>query len=115
MVIALLGFLSNCSMKSIDIWFNYKAQRIEKKRMIAVELRLHGIDMFREDQWESRIRPAVVKTLGHENNRSKEWIGTVKKVLGSLWHGLSDDERRKYERLAKEVNGKNGSREHKIR
>ena len=59
-------------MKSIDMWFNYKAQRIEKKRMIAVELRVHGIDMFREDKWESTIRPAVVQSLGHDNNLSKE-------------------------------------------
>ena len=101
-------------MKSIDMWFNYKAQRIEKKRMISVELRVHGIDMFREDKWESTIRPAVVKSLGHDNNLSKEWIGTVKRVQGALWHGLSDDEKGGYERQAKETNEKRGSREHKI-
>lgn len=97
------------------MWFNYKAQRIEKKRMIAVELRVHGIDMFREDRWESTIRPAVVTALGHDDNRSKEWIGTVKKVQGSLWRGLSDDDRENYERQAKETNEKKGSREHKIK
>ena len=96
------------------MWFNYKAQRIEKKRMIAVELRVHGIDMFRQDRWESTIRPAVVKTLGHDNNRSKEWIGTVKKIEGSLWRGLSEQEKEAYEHRAKEINEKNGSREHKI-
>ena len=101
-------------MKSMDMWFNYKAQRIEKKRMISVELRVHGIDMFREEQWDTTIRPAVLKTLGHDDNRSKEWIGTVKKVQGSLWHGLDDEERKRYERQAKETNEKNGSREHKI-
>ena len=102
-------------MKSIDMWFNYKAQRIEKKRMISVELRVHAIDMFREDKWESTIRPAVVKSLGHDNNLSRDWIGTVKKVQGSLWHGLTDEEKAKYERQAKEANGKNGSRSHKIK
>ena len=107
--------LLNQTIKSIDMWFNYKAQRIEKKRMISVELRIHGMDMFREDRWESTIRPAVVNTLGHDDNRSKEWIGTVKKVLASLWHGLSDGEREKYECRAKEINEKNGSREHKIK
>ena len=95
-------------MKSMDMWFNYKAQRIEKKRMISVELRVHGIDMFREEQWDTTIRPAVLKTLGHDDNRSKEWIGTVKKVQGSLWHGLDDEERKRYERQAKETNEKNG-------
>ena len=97
------------------MWFNYKAQRIEKKRMVAVELRVHGIDMFREEKWESTIRPAVVKALGHDNNLSKEWIGNVKKVQGRLWHALRDEERGMYERRAKERNEKNGSREQKIK
>ena len=82
---------------------------------LCARAKVHGIDMFREDKWESSIRPAVVTTLGHQDNRSKEWIGTVKKVLGSLWHGLSDEEQQRYDRLAKETNEKNGSREHKIR
>ena len=82
--------------------------------MLSVELRVRGIDMFREEKWESVIRPAVVKTLGHENNRDKEWIGTVGKVMGILYRALPEDERKRYEKEAKAANGKNGSREHKI-
>ena len=82
--------------------------------MLSVELRVHGYDIFRQERWESLIRPAVVEALGHNNNRDKEWIGTVQKVGGSLWQGLSNDERAKFEADAKEVNSKNSSREYKI-
>ena len=83
--------------------------------MLSVDLRVHGYDMFRQEKWESLIRPAVVEVLGHSNNRHKEWIGTVQKVGGTLWHGLTDDQRNKYEKDAKEVNSQNGTRDYKIK
>lgn len=101
--------------QSVEMWFNYKAQRVEKKRMLSVELRVHGYDIFREEKWESLIRPAVVKALGHTNNRDKVWIGTVQKIAGNLWHGLSEEERSKYEKEARNVNSQNGSRDYKIK
>ena len=82
--------------------------------MLSVELRVHGYDIFRQEKWESLIRPAVVEVLGHDNNRDKEWIGTVQRVGGNLWQGLSSDERARFEADAKGVNSQKGSREYKI-
>lgn len=82
--------------------------------MLSVELRVHGQDMFRRATWESTIRPAVVKALGHSNSRDKGWIGMVQKVVGLQWSCLSDEERKKYDLEAKETNQQNASREKKI-
>ena len=83
--------------------------------MLSVDLRVHGYDIFRQEKWESLIRPAVVEVLGHSDNRQKEWIGTVQKVGGTLWQGLTGEQRSKYEKDAKEVNCQNGTRDNKIK
>lgn len=101
-------------VQSVDLWFNYKAQRIEKKRMLSVELRVYGQDMFRREKWECTIRPAVIKALGHSNSRDKDWIGMVQKVVGRQWSSLSKEERGKYDLEAKKTNEQNSSRENKI-
>ena len=81
---------------------------------IEVTLRVSGCDIFCRERWLSSIRPVLVPVLGHEDSTKPEWVGTYQHVVTKLWSLLSEEERSEYEKMAKEENKGNASRENKI-
>ncbi|KAK7678296.1 hypothetical protein QCA50_018644 [Cerrena zonata] len=91
---------------SVRQWLTIKASN-EKKSRVVKPFEVTGKQSFHTAQWESTIKPAVLKLQKFQcphPNKHPDWLKEIMITRDALWSGLTDVERKVYEVQAVQFN-----------
>ncbi|KAK7677486.1 hypothetical protein QCA50_003722 [Cerrena zonata] len=91
---------------SVRQWLTIKASN-EKKSRVVKPFEVTGKQSFHTAQWESTIKPEVLKLKKFQcphPNKHSDWLKEIMITRDALWSGLTDVQRKVYEVQALEFN-----------
>lgn len=87
-----------------------------KKKVAVFKPRVAtGYRIFRDREWESRIRPVVLEEIGELGTKDKNWLTVSRRVSKEIWNGLEEADRDEYAAEARRVNRGQLTKEEKAR